>query len=204
MIDLSRITLCAISSVKIPETLRALEICNQACKFNRTVFFSDQDVPYGHKIKKISSVKDYNQFAVNELPHMFENDEYVLTIHWDGFIINKDSWTDKFYEYDYIGSPWPWMGDICGNGGFCLKSHNFFKIQKQLFSKYYDTQQRPEDLIVCYYFRNNFLNLGCKYAPPEIAYKFAIEHKSPKYPIDKPFGFHDFKWNPEYIEKTKV
>jgi hypothetical protein len=201
MLDLSKITLCAISSVKIKETLKALEICNSVAKFNKTIFFSDQKVKNGFLIPKIQSTKDYNSFVLYTLPELVNNYEYILTIHWDGFIINPNSWIENFYEYDYIGAPWPCRNDICGNGGFCLKSNKFFINQKIILQTYNNIYDLPEDLILSFYLRNFFIDLGCKYAPPEIAYKFSIEHPSSKYYDPIPFGFHDFRPNPQYEHK---
>ena len=198
MIDLSSITLCAVSSIKIEETISAINACKKYCNFKNIIFFSDQDVPYGQKINKINNIQDYNSFILNTLPDHISQEDYVLTIQWDGFIVNHESWSNDFLNYDYIGAPWPWINNICGNGGFCLKSKRFFQIQKQILVNYENKNNHPEDLLLCYHLRSKFIKFGCKYAPPEIAYKFAIEYKNPNYDIDKPFGFHDLRVNPQY------
>jgi hypothetical protein len=207
MIDLTRTTLCAISSVKIPQTIKALAICQQDCKFNNILFFSDQDVPHNIKISKINSISDYNYFVLHKLPELILPimADFVLTVHWDGFIINPTSWTDNFYNYDYIGAPWPWFRHICGNGGFCLKSKKFVQTQKDIIShKVYS--RKNEDIVLCKMFRNEFDKHGCKYANPKTAYAFSTEYPSgdPKFTFEKPFGFHDFKYHPhlqKFIEE---
>ena len=203
MLDLSRITLCAISSVKIPETIKAIEICSNQCLFNNIIFFSDKDVPYRYEIPEISSIQQYNSFVLHKLPELiipFMSD-FLLTVQWDGFIINPDSWNDIFYEYDYIGAPWPWFRNICGNGGFCLKSKKFLSIQMNIISNKIKTQNN-EDLILSKVFRNEFIKHGCKYPNPEIAYQFSTEHPSrdKRYSFEYPFGFHDFRCHPKYKE----
>jgi hypothetical protein len=201
MIDLSRITLCAISSVKIPETLKAIEVCEKECIFHNILFFSDHDTQYGIKIPKINNIQQYNNFVLHELPKLVLPlmSDFLLTIHWDGFIINPLSWTDIFYEYDYIGAPWPWFKNICGNGGFCLKSKKFLLKQLNIISNKITTNIN-EDLVLCKIFRNHFIQNGCKYAEPEIAYLFSTEYPSPnpKYRFSKPFGFHDFSYHPQH------
>lgn len=197
IIDLSKITLCAISSVKIPETIKAIEICKKYCAFKDIIFFSDQDVPYGKKISQLSSIQDYNNFVLFKLPNLVDS-EFILTIHWDGFIINPDSWINEFYNYDYIGAPWRWIGNICGNGGFCLKSKKFLEAQKEIISSNNIPNNAAEDLVLCYYLRQQFIQKKCVYAPPEIAYKFSTETIDPNFFTQKPFGFHDFKYHPQY------
>lgn len=202
MIDLKKITLCAISSVKIPQTIKAIQICQDKCIFNNVIFFSDEDVPHGVKIPRINSIDEYNNFVIHRLPELVLPlmSDYLLTVHWDGFIVNPESWTDKFYEYDYIGAPWPWFRNLCGNGGFCLKSKKFLQVQFDVISNKISSRGENEDLILCYHFRKRFIRHGCKYAEPEIAYLFSTEFPSRKsqWRFEKPFGFHDFKYNRQY------
>lgn len=201
MVDLSKITLCAISSVKIAETIKALEICQKECIFHNVIFFSDQEVINGVKIPRINNIEEYNSFVLHKLPKLILPNiaNYVLLIHWDGFIINPESWTDHFYEYDYIGAPWPWLNNVCGNGGFSLRSKKFLEVQNDIISNKIITKFN-EDLILCKILRHEFIKHGCIYAEPQIAYKFSTEHHSHinEYIFEKPFGFHDFKYNPQY------
>lgn len=201
MIDLSRITLCAVSSVKIPETIKSLEICQKECLFNNVIFFSDKDVPHRYKIPTICNIQEYNSFILHKLPELILPlmSDFLLTVHWDGFIVNPNSWTNSFYEYDYVGAPWPWYNNQCGNGGFCLKSKKFISLQMDIVSNKIKTNVN-EDIILSIAFRKRFIKSGCKYADPEIAYAFSTEYPSrnDKYKFEKPFGFHNFKYNPKY------
>ena len=203
MIDLNNTTLVAIGSTRINETLKAIDICHKYCNFNKTVFFTDHFTPHTYHIDKLRSIKEYDYFVVKQLPYLIDSD-FVLTIHWDGFIVNPDSWTDRFFDYDYIGAPWPWMDNICGNGGFCLKSKKFLLAQKNIFLNISEITE-PDDLLLCHYYRKDFLAMDCQYAPPDIAYKFSTEHGG--YNNYNSFGFHDFNPNPQFkylIEDTNV
>lgn len=194
MINLSNTTLVCIGSTKIKETLKAINICHKYCNFYNTVFFTDKTTPYTFHIKEMKSIKDYDYFVVKELPkHVYS--DYVLTVHWDGFIVNPDSWTNDFFNYDYIGAPWPWMNNICGNGGFCFKSRKFLFAQQTIFKNIPNITE-PDDLTLCMYYKKDFVNIGCQYAPPDIAYQFSTEHGG--YDNYKSFGFHDFKYNPQF------
>lgn len=195
-LNLTKVTLVAITSNKIEETIKALNICENYCDFYDSILFTDNPVPHKHVIiEKINNIKGYDNFVVKYLPYHIRS-EFCLTIHWDGFIVNPKAWTDEFFEYDYIGSPWPHQNDICGNGGFCLKSKKFLNLQKHLTKNI--EVLNPDDEILAILLRDHFENFGCKYAPPEIAYKFATEQGD--YYKNNSFGFHDFKHNPQFIE----
>lgn len=196
MIDLSNTTLICVGSTKIIETLKAIDICLNVAKFKQIKYFTDQDTPYTFKINPLKSIRDYDNFIVKELPKYVDSD-FVLTIHWDGFIVNPNAWTDSFFDYDYIGAPWPWWNHICGNGGFCMKSKRFLETQKQLFDSSYFVND-PDDVDLCVKNRQKFAQYGCIYAPPEIAYKFSTEYGG--YDKYNSFGFHDFKVNPKFRE----
>lgn len=194
MLDLKDVTLIAIGSTKIVETLRAINLCLKVGKFYDVIFFSDVCNPYKHTIDRMKSIKDYDKFVLQDLPK-YINSKFCLTIHWDGFIVNSKSWNNKFYEYDYIGAPWPWMKYICGNGGFCLKSKKFLITQQQIIPKNLETN-RPDDVVLCVDYRNKIEHLGCKYAPRHISQKFSTEYGG--YNNFNSFGFHDFRPNPQF------
>lgn len=195
MLKLDNICLIAISSNKIIETNKAIDICQNQCSFNDILFFSDQLNDYHVPISKLKSVKDYDKFVLTELPNRLLNHpaEYFLTIHWDGFIVNTNSWTDNYLEYDYIGAPWPHIKYLCGNGGFCLKSKKFFETQ--LLINNIDTND-PDDTTLCIKYRQHFLDNNCNYADKYTALQFSTECCN-YWKFDS-FGFHDFKYNPQF------
>lgn len=43
---------------------------------------------------------------VYELGDYIETD-FVMLVHYDGFIVHPELWRDEFLDYDYIGAPWP-------------------------------------------------------------------------------------------------
>lgn len=196
MLDLTRITLCAISSIKIAETLKALDISQSKCLYNNTIFFTDQNVKDSILIPKINNIKEYNSFVFYTLPELVlpHMADFLLTIQWDGFVVNPASWSNDFYNYDYIGAPWPWFNNMVGNGGFCLKSKKFLEAQKEICKTV--IIKHNEDVELCLSLRNRFESYGCKYADKNIGYKFSTEYGDIN--KNKSFGFHDFKYNPQY------
>jgi hypothetical protein len=196
MVDLKNVLLMAIGSTHTKETEKALEICQSECVFKDVVFFTDDEtVKYQHAINPLKSIKEYDYFVLKELPQLITGKaEYYLTVHWDGFIVNSRAWTKEFFKYDYIGAVWPWFNYICGNGGFCLKSQKFIETQLQILDKLDIT--KPDDVALCITARKLFVEKGCLFAPAEIAFKFSIE--SDRYDKYNSFGFHDFKYHPQF------
>jgi hypothetical protein len=193
-INLKNVTLIGISSIKMEQTIQAMKICEKYCNFYDKILFTDKDVDYKtEKIPPINCIKDYNRFVIKRLPIYIKSD-FCLTVHWDGFIVNPSAWTNEFLNYDYIGAPWPQHNHLCGNGGFCLKSKKFLNIMKK--HKQEIIVDSNEDLILCIKLRDLFEKEGCKYAPTSVAYKFSTEKG--EYKTNLSFGFHDFKFNPEF------
>jgi hypothetical protein len=201
MLDLSNIVLLSISSNRINETQKAIEICTQQCSFKEILFFTDTPHLITNKqisgiyIDKLNSIKDYDYFVLKKLPYYLSGrSNFYLTIHWDGFIVNPDAWTDEFLNYDYIGAAWPWYYFMCGNGGFCLKSQKFIDTQLKIINDLDTTL--PDDVSLCIQARQKFIEHNCLYAPPEIAYQFSTEYGD--YNQFHSFGFHDFQYHPQF------
>lgn len=193
-LDLTNISLVAVGSTKIIETLSAIKICLNYASFKEVIFFSDKSNPYQYPIYQMNSIKDYDRFIVYDLPKQNFKSEFILTIHWDGFIVNPKAWDNNFYNYDYIGAPWPWLENMVGNGGFCLKSQRFLREQEKIMSNISNLED-PDDLLLSYRLRSQFIEHGCKYGD-EIGYQFSTEHGH--YPNYNSFGFHDFNPNPQF------
>jgi hypothetical protein len=148
---------------------------NALYKFKNSIFF---DHP--------KTLSEYNKFIVHDLNSEID-DGHVLIIQYDGYIINKNAWSDSFFEYDYIGAPWltqPWnKNKTVGNGGFSLRSKKFLECCSNL--KYSDLQI-PEDEFLCRMNGDYLENLGIKFAPISVAYDFSVEDL----PYKNQFGFH--------------
>lgn len=200
-LDLSNIILVAFGSTKISETIKAIYHCQKLANFYNTIYLTDHLVNHSNithiPTRNIPSIKDYQKFIVNDSVDMILSatpdnfNGHFLCINWDGFIVNPESWTNEFLEYDYIGAPWPWFNHMVGNGGFCLKSIKFLKTQQNLCKNY--LVKHNEDVELCIVLRKQFEYNNCKYAPSAIGYKFSTEVGDIK--RNKSFGFHDFKYH---------
>lgn len=138
-----------------------------------------------------NNINHYNNWCIYEL-HKHFNTEYVLIFQNDGFALNPQNWTDEFYNYDYIGAPWPdylgWTNHTnkVGNGGFSLRSKKLCEYTPNLP---HDTTN--EDTKICSKYRHLINQQNLKIAPIEIARKFSVENPlDPEHNLTTTFGYH--------------
>ena len=207
----------------LEDTIRALHTCIESAKFGKVRFVTSKDVvdERGQELLKdgivceepnipITNMKDYARYMIYHL-HEHVDTDFVLTIQHDGFILNPDAWRDDFFDYDYIGAPWPWreqgfvtpFGEhiAVGNGGFSLRSKKLTEVPTKVdvpfdvvamnnFYKMFGSTNWNEDGNICVHNRHIFEEQGCKFAPIEVAKDFS--HESPL-DINRgiiPFGYH--------------
>jgi len=145
------------------------------------------------------SLDDYNWFKLKELNNHIQT-EWCLSIEPDGFIINPELWTDQFFDYDYIGAPWPKEGfgmlpylteeNRVGNSGFSLRSKRLIERCKEIPDT--EKENNPkEDILICRKYRHLFED-DMVFAPVDVALKFSFEFVSEDWEIKDSFGFHRF------------
>lgn len=111
MIKLSDITLVCISSIKIEESIKAIQHCLEKCEFYDAKFITDKSLPDISNIKiercqPLTSLQCYSDFILTKL-HNYIDSSHCLLIQDHAFVSNPKAWTNEFLNYDYIGSPWP-------------------------------------------------------------------------------------------------
>jgi len=196
MIQMKNITLLEVNCVDPELGVKSLLYSSKDIEFGSIKIFSHYKPD--NLVDKIEFIQipklthdGFSQFCIEELTK-YVNTDYALSINDDGFIINPHLWRDKFLEYDYIGAPWapgsPWCSrNRVGNGGFVLKSKKFMDLSANIiYSGGHD------DVIVTNTYYDYFTSNGCKYAPIELAMKFALESEIPEceYDLNNCFGFH--------------
>jgi hypothetical protein len=129
---------------------------------------------------------EYNNFCLKNV-YPFLQSEFSIWMQTDGFILNPNLWTDEFYNYDYIGSPWSWFPLHIGNGGFSFRSKKLLYAATKL-----PYVERNEDAVICDLARQHFISNGCVYAPLEIGLKWGLEREIPGQDnnLNNKFGFH--------------
>jgi hypothetical protein len=194
MLHLDNVDLIIIDCVEVSQALDTLRACSEEIKFGKVCIFTHENITSDFceviQIDEIDTIDKYSDFCLR-LKDYLSND-YVLLVQNDGFIINPDLWSDDFLNYDYIGAPWNFTfvpGQRIGNGGFSLRSKRFLEFS----SEFETTNGIPEDNFLCL---NNYelaINRGLKFAPLNLASKFAHEYKNPmkwQFNPEDHFGFH--------------
>ncbi len=209
MINLPQVTLVAVSSVRIEQTIKALEYSSKDIEFGSIKLISDIEpsnlsnkISF-NKIEKINNIDEWNYAIIYKLPTYIETD-FCILIHDNGFIVNPNSWKDEFLKYDYIGAPWPLpvddysYRDINNNlirvgNSVSLRSKKLlniplkYNLEWKLFHGYTN-----EDGFICCNYRHKYLEKGCKFADIDIAKYFSHESVIPEIRGIKPFAFHNY------------
>lgn len=212
-LKLPNVTLAAMTSVKIYETIKALQYSMQGIEFGEVVLITHRkplSLPKGITYKHTSKLTDidcFNYKMAYELADYIDTD-YVLLVHYDGFVVHPEKWRDEFLAYDYIGSPWPIpapgtkhcyhdiYGNLCRVGNsVSLRSKRFLTFPRKANLKWEKDEDGfyNEDIFLCCMNKHKFEEAGMKYAPVEVAKYFGHEHPVPEVmDVDAPFVFH--KW----------
>ena len=209
MKELLNVTLIALTSVRIPETIKALEYSCKGIKFGSVKLASDikpENLPdfITHEYtEKSSSIDEWNYNIIYNLSKHIDT-EYCILIHDNGFIVNPESWRGEFLNYDYIGAPWPLpndsfsyrdiKGEVIRQGNSVslrskklLDTPNNLKLEWKPFHWYTN-----EDGFICVNYRHRYLEEGCVFADIDVAKYFSHESMIPEIQGIKPFAFHNY------------
>jgi hypothetical protein len=181
----------------LPMTIKAMEYSIKDIPFKHIQILSC--IEFNHSQIKYIPIESmtypqYNDFMIREFNNFIDSN-FVITIQDDGFIINPNSWSNEFLEYDYIGALWPHSIHRVGNGGFSLRSKRLLDLVPYNCDRYLSN---AEDVIICQKCRPHLEKQGIQFAPPQIAAKFSIEAMVPETHGQNPnqrhsitsFGFH--------------
>jgi hypothetical protein len=187
---LPEVTLCAVSSVNVKATIRALEACVHQIAFASCKLFTDEIVRPRHPevqvlpISRLGSSADYSNFILSKLASHLET-SHCLIAQWDGHVLDARRWRPEFLQYDYIGASWPQFNDghDVGNGGFSLRSRRLMEAcQEPNFRAFH-----PEDLAIGRTNRTWLESRGMRFAPRALADIFAAERAGD---LATSFGYH--------------
>jgi hypothetical protein len=208
MLALPNITLVAASSVDLEATELALRISSHEIEFGAIKFLCSEQFKASDSKIKIETVPKmdlvgYSKFIMNDLHHYVDTD-YCMIVQSDGFVLNANFWDPKFLSYDYIGAPWPQkflqpddselnlQKNCVGNGGFSLRSKKLLMETAKIDFSSLTFPTQSEDLIICHFLYDHFIEVGIRFPDPEIAARFSIESQDASYgqnPLTV-FGFH--------------
>jgi len=210
MINLSNVTLIAMTSVKIPQTIKALQYSMRGINFGAVKIVSDikpENLPDGitHEyVEKISNIDEWNYSIIYKLGKYVDT-EFLMLIHDDGFIIHPELWRDEFLDYDYIGAPWPLPNDdfsyrdingelIRVGNSVSLRSKKLTDLASELNLEWKSFHGfSNEDGFICVNYRHIYKEYGMKFADIDVAKYFSHELMIPENVGIVPFAFHGKK-----------
>lgn len=223
--QLENITLITVTTVDVDSAVNALVVSSEACKFGAVRLLSPtkpESLPDSIEHISIPPIDflGYSKFMIEEL-YKFVNTKFCLVIQADGFVINPQLWRNEFFEYDYIGAPWPRVVALhnakedrfyfdknrIGNGGFSLRSKRLLEVCSQIDFDRLNFSIKSEDLIICHFLYEDMLKAGIKFAPIDIAKSFSIESLTENLNTDltSSFGFHGKHWlSNNYLKKLAL
>ena len=131
MLDLSPVTLLFVETRAHAVTKRVIDDCLSKAAFGDVLIYTDKPdlipVP-GARYEIVPDFPDKKAagyFYYSEAMAKVETD-FALMLEWDAGICDPAKWKPEFFDYDYIGAPWPSSYRnspyYVGNGGFTLMS----------------------------------------------------------------------------------
>ena len=229
-IKLDNVTLLAVSSVNIKATLKALLYSMKRIDFAKALFLTDAEPGQNIapkinfvKIPKIDNINDFNRFMVYDL-HKYIDTDFILQIHYDGFVVHPELWSADFLQFDYLGSPWPEdKCFVCPDGRMSrvgnsvgIRSKRLLELPSKLGLKMTPCADGTynEDIFLCVTSRQILEQNGCKFASLPIAARFGKEIGLPENKGKKTFLFHkwfgenwlypDFRYNRFYMTFVRL
>jgi hypothetical protein len=188
--DLPDVTLVAVTSVALDQTLDALRASMGQVRCGKVLLLSDQPPKGAHQgiewrpTRPITSRADYSRFMLRELFGHIET-SHALCIQWDGYVLDGGRWNPRFLDFDYIGAPWPHFHDEynVGNGGFSLRSRRLLDACRKLPLE----AVGAEDVLIARVFRPLLEQQGMRFAGESLAREFSYERTAK---TGREFGFH--------------
>jgi hypothetical protein len=198
-LSLPQVTLCAVSSVNVQATVRALEASLAQIDVAAALLLTDRPVKPDHPairvvpIAPIPSARAYSDFLLTQLvDHVATS--HCLVIQWDGHVLDAARWQPDFLDHDYIGASWPQFADghDVGNGGFSLRSRRLMELCRDPAFR----RDHPEDVAIGRTNRAWLEAQGMRFAPRALADRFAAERAGD---VTTSFGYHGAWLMPQAI-----
>jgi hypothetical protein len=216
-LQLPRVTLILVTGVDVDSAIRALKYSSASIDFGAVKLITPSNLGREQKgitverpfESRLDSINEYSRYCIYELWRHVDTD-YCLVVQADGYVTNPRLWEEAFFDYDFIGAPWPvsqrayidpfGVHQRVGNGGFSLRSKKLlevplssevpWEVNSGEFYRHMDAGSYAEDGNICVHNRHIYVEAGCKFAPLEVAIRFSREHAIPEFNGLPTFGFH--------------
>lgn len=214
MLKLPDVTLVMVETMVHDLAAVALDDALERVHFGGAIVYTDRPETFGDFTAIHAGVPEVRVIKVPNWPdklkaeafYYMEAQQAITTSHalmyqWDAGVRDVKCWDPAFLAYDYIGAPWPgkrggqWTpkpGFTVGNGGFTLMSK---RLCDYVFA-HRAALQIQTDMDMSYRAREELERNGMKWAPEDVAYRFAFEHGDDTQRHTPSFGYHDvFNWH---------
>jgi len=211
MISLENISLVAITDGEENECINAINFSSKNITFKSKLLFTPNIEFYDVNkeieiigISKIKNISEWGKFVIFEL-HKYIDSDFIILIHPDGFIVNPQSWSNDFLNYDFIGAPWKlpkdnfsyrdFFGNIIRVGNsVSLRSKRILKLPSEIGLKWenFDHDFPHEDGFLTVQNRHLLESKGIQFAPLSIAKYFSKEATIPENKGIETFLFHQW------------
>lgn len=212
MIELPQVTLFCLDCVDVGRSVRAVERSRAGIRFGEVQYLTSLPTHVPRVvIPHIGSLVHYSVYMLKEaFKHI--HTPYVLVVQHDGFVLNPEAWDPAWLGYDYIGPLFLQKHEpdrMVGSGGFSLRSKKLMEYVASHTPEwdgrtetvdFVQTQMGAyEDGVICHRLRPELEHNGFKFAPREVACKFAQggwpegidpEKDNRTFYCEKPLGFH--------------
>lgn len=197
MLNLPRVTLLSVAGVDPPGHLRAMHHSMRHVRFAETVLVSGSRVQPNllRGVRNVThdcngSRMNYERTRCRDMAKFFRT-THALVQEADSLLVNPFAWDDEWLGYDYIGAPWPYpfkpfphikpsypeigAENCVGNGGFTLVSQRLCALVSELTDPN-EPRMYANDIWICCSLRDQLVSQGCRFAPEDIARRFAAEN----------------------------
>lgn len=206
-LQLPQVTLIIADGLNAHRAKNVIDICKSKCDFGAIKLLTHLPVEseYRVEIMPLKSLVAYSIFCLTEMYKHIET-EFVLVVQRDGWILNPDTWTDDWLQYDYVAPLFVQHDDV-GSGGFSLRSKRIMEaaaLRTQAVSgRTWDGTDEDAHLIQQSLgnYEDGVLSLqmkydGFKYLPKDEAGKFCQGgNRNGNYYYSHSFGFHGDRQN---------
>ncbi len=194
MLKLPQITLIALSGIDygLTENTKAIKKSCEGIEWGAVKYIQQGN---------ITDINSWNKAVIYDLWKYVDTD-FAMFIHGDGYVIHPELWRDEFLDYDYIGAPWPLPKDnysYLDDTGRLQRVGNSVSLRSKRLMQapsLYDFEWKSyygntnEDGFLCCHHRTDLENLGCVFAPLDVAKHFSKEHEIPENVGLNTFAFH--------------
>lgn len=207
-LKLDTVTLIALTSVRVRETIQAMQYSMRKIRFADAILFTHEKpdlLPAGIRfiqVERMNNVDDYNKIILFEL-YPYIHTSHVLVVQWDGYVVHPELWNPDYLKYDYIGAPWPKELGFHDEKGHLVQVGNGVGLRSRRLMEYPEKAGlswqpgQNEDVFLCCDHRDFLEKAGMKFAPFETACRFSHERPVPEM-NGEPFMFH--KWDGRNVQ----